>query len=103
MKLVCLPVSHHGRGADVDLVRKANVQDALTPSKGQQATADTLAVPVKALIDTTHIADAIHKGVDTFMEAAPSLMKALDEVGRLHPFINGASLSLRCNPTMLIV
>lgn len=50
---------------------------------------DILAVPAKALLDTPQIADAIQKGVNTFMEAVPSLMKALDEVAKIHPFISG--------------
>lgn len=40
-------------------------------------------------MDTTQITEAIHKGVNTFMEAVPPLMKALDEVAKIHPFING--------------
>jgi len=51
----------------------------------------TLAVPMKALLDTPHMADAIEKGVNTFMETVPSLMKALDEVAKIHPFISGES------------
>lgn len=53
---------------------------------------DTLATPTKALMHTSeleHITGTIHKGVDTFMEAIPPLMKALDEVAKIHPFING--------------
>jgi len=52
---------------------------------------DTLAVPVKGLMDTPEIAATIEKGVNTFMEAVPALMKALDEVAKVHPFISGAS------------
>ena len=63
---------------------------------------DTLIVPVKALIDTPHIAATITKGVDTFMEAVPSLMKALDEVAKIHPFISGAS-SLLSNWGCLVI
>ena len=44
---------------------------------------------MKALLDTSQIADAIEKGANTFMEAVPSLMKALDEVAKIHPFISG--------------
>ena len=55
----------------------------------QEAVVDTLAAPVQALLDTPQIADAIQKGVNTFMEAVPSLMKALDEVAKVHPFISG--------------
>jgi len=50
---------------------------------------DIIAVPVKALLDAPHMADAIEKGVNTFMEAVPTLMKALDEVAKIHPFISG--------------
>lgn len=59
-------------------------------SQGQQAVVDTLAVPAKALMDTPQIAESIQKGVNTFMEAVPILMKALDEVAKVHPFISGA-------------
>jgi hypothetical protein len=46
---------------------------------------------VIASIDKLQIAEAIHKGVNTFMEAAPVLMDALDAVSKIHPFIGGAS------------
>lgn len=59
-------------------------------SQGQQTVVDTLAVPAKALMDTPQIAESIQKGVNTFMEAVPILMKALDEVAKVHPFISGA-------------
>jgi hypothetical protein len=42
-----------------------------------------------ALVNTPQIADAIEKGVNTFMEAVPALMKVLDEVAKVHPFISG--------------
>ena len=51
---------------------------------------DTLAVPAKALMDKTQIVETIQKGVDTFMETVPILMKTLDEVAKIHPFISGA-------------
>lgn len=51
---------------------------------------DTLAVPAKALIDVPQIAETIQEGINTFMEAVPVLMKALDEVAKIHPFISGA-------------
>ena len=50
-----------------------------------------MAVPAKALMDTPQITEAIQKGVNTFMEAVPVLMKALDEVAKIHPFISGTS------------
>ena len=77
-----------------DFYRKGDVQNSLTLSPGQQTVVDTLVVPMKALMDTPQIAETIEKGVNTFMEAVPVLMKALDEVAKVHPFISGASPSL---------
>ena len=73
---------------DADL-HKEQVQNAVTLSDGQQAIVNTLVVPANALANTPQIADAIEKGVNTFMEAVPALMKALDEVAKIHPFISG--------------
>ena len=75
---VCLPF-------DADPRRKEDVQAALTPSPEQQTPLDTLVAPAKALMDTSQISEAIHKGVNTFMEAVPPLMKALDEFVKIHP------------------
>ena len=70
-------------------VGKAKVQNTVTLSDGQQAVANTLAVPAKALMNAPRIADEIEKGVNTFMETVPLLVKALDEVAKVHPFIAG--------------
>ena len=64
------------------------MQDSLALSAGLGAVV-ALTVPAKALVDTTQVADVIQKGVNTFMEAVPSLVRALDEVAKLHPFIGG--------------
>ena len=61
----------------------------MTLSDGQQAVVNNLAVPIEVLANTPQIADAIEKSVNTFMEAVPTLMKALDEVAKVHPFISG--------------
>jgi len=73
---------------------KEKVQNAVTLSDGQQAVANVLAAPAKALVDTPQIADAIEKGVNAFMEAVPVLMTALDEVAKIHPFISGMCESI---------
>ena len=72
---------------------KAGIDDTLTPSQGQLTVVGTLATPAKALLETPQIARTIHRGVNAFMEVAPSLMRALDEVAKVHPFIGGASPS----------
>jgi len=64
----------------------------VTLSPGQQTVVDTFVVPVKALMDTPQIADNIQRGVNTFMEAVPTLVKALDAVAKVHPFINGEKM-----------
>ena len=69
------------------------MQDSLTLSPGLDVV-DALTVTAKALADTTQVADVIQKGVNTFMEAVPSLVRALDEVAKIHPFIGGKHLSL---------
>jgi hypothetical protein len=61
----------------------------VTLSNGQQALVNTPVAPVQALVNTPQIATAVEKGVDTFMEAVPTLMKALDEVAKVHLFISG--------------
>ena len=63
----------------------------LTLSPGEQAVVGTLAVPVNAIMDAPQIAETIQTGVNTFMEAIPALMKALDEVAKIHPFVSGGS------------
>ena len=61
----------------------------MTLSDGQQEVVNTLSVPAQALANVPQIADAIEKGVNTFMEAVPTLMKVLDDVAKIHPFISG--------------
>jgi len=61
------------------------------PLPGEQTVVDTLAVPVKPMMDTSQIVETIEKEVNTFMEVVPALIKALDEVAKLHPYISGTS------------
>jgi hypothetical protein len=63
----------------------------LTLSSGQQTAINTLVAPAKALMDSSQISESIHKGLKTFMEAVPPIMKGLDELAKIHPFIGGAS------------
>lgn len=68
---------------DTDPERKANVQSTLIPLPGQQT------VAMKPSMDTPQIAEAIQKGVDTFLESVPPLLEALGEVEKIHPFVSG--------------
>jgi hypothetical protein len=65
------------------------VQNAVTLSDGQQSVINTLVAPAKAFADMPQIAGVIENGVNTFMDAVPVLMKVLDEVAKVHPFISG--------------
>jgi len=71
------------------MVYEGHVQNAMTPSDGQQAVVDTLAVPAKALMDTPQIANIITEGVNSFMDVVPGIVKALDGLAKIHPFIEG--------------
>ena len=75
--------------SDADSARKEKAQDTLAPLQGQLVNRFT--VTMEAVMDTPQIAETIQNGVNTFMEAVPSLMKALDEVAKIHPFISGTS------------
>ena len=71
------------------MLDEGNVQNAMTLSDGQQAMVDTLAVPAKALMDTSQIANGIAEGVNAFMYVIPGIVKALDGIAKIHPFIEG--------------
>ncbi|CAK5278372.1 unnamed protein product [Mycena citricolor] len=59
----------------------------------------TQAVPyvsgVKTALDAVGGLEVIEKGLNTFMEGMPVLMKALDEVAKLHPFIGVAVMAFK--------
>ena len=61
----------------------------MTLSPGQGVLVGALAEPAKVLLEVSQVADVVEKGVNTFMEAVPVLVKMLDEVARIHPFISG--------------
>ena len=71
------------------MLDEGNVQNAMTLSDGQQAVVDTLAVPGKALMDIPQIANGITEGVNAFMDVVPGIVKALDGLATIHPFIAG--------------
>ena len=48
-----------------------------------------IAAPIIPVIQASGAVDAIQKGMSGFMEGFPSLMKALDEVAKIHPFVAG--------------
>ena len=57
--------------------------------KGQVGEMQKIAAPIIPVIQASGAVDAIQKGMSGFMEGFPSLMKALDEVAKIHPFVAG--------------
>lgn len=78
---------------NADFYRKEHTQSSSALSLGKQMVIDTSASPAKTLMDAPQISE-IKKGVDTFMEAVPVLMDALDMVTDVHPFIRGTGSPL---------
>jgi len=74
-------------------VHEEKAQNAVTLTVGEQAVVDTLATPVMALVDTPQIAGAVEEGANHFINTFLVLMKALDEVAKVHPFISGTGES----------
>ena len=70
-----------------------------TLSDRQRAAANTSARNAPAPANGPHVAAAIEKGVSTFMETTPALIKTLDEVAKVHQFISGmdgSALKILC-------
>jgi hypothetical protein len=64
--------------------------DATTQSK---TTALTFIAAAAGSVEQTDVSQTVKEGIDTFFDAMPVFMDALDAVAALHPFIGG-SLSL---------
>lgn len=45
--------------------------------------------PALTTLDTAQTRQTIERGVQHFMEDIPWLMKALDDVAKIHPFVSG--------------
>ncbi|KAJ7628556.1 hypothetical protein FB45DRAFT_40380 [Roridomyces roridus] len=56
---------------------------------------DTIVATIKTGLQTVGALDAIESGINSFMEGMPGLMKGLDEVAKLHPFIGVAVMAFK--------
>lgn len=56
----------------------------------------TMAGGFKILLDQTGGTDAIEDGINGFVEHSEVLMKALDNVAKLHPFVGGKLRICHC-------
>ena len=56
---------------------------------GTVSNAQQVAQPLLAAVQASGAVDAIKSGLNSFMEDIPWLMKNLDEVAKIHPFVTG--------------
>ena len=56
---------------------------------GTVSNAQQVAQPLLAAVQASGAVDAIKSGLNSFMEDIPWLMKSLDEVAKIHPFVTG--------------
>ena len=61
----------------------------------------TVVQPVKVILDNTGAMKAIEKGINSFMEDIPWLMKGLDEIARIHPVVTG--MSFQCCARVFVI
>ena len=62
-------------------------------------TAEAAASPTKDIVED--VVETIRNGLDTFLEECPVLMKALDELAKIHPAIGGRrTTSTRYKPSL---
>lgn len=71
----------HGLDENIDTINDAvsQVQNMYNAAEG----------PVKELLDATNVTDIIEEKLQSFADSLPVFMSALDEIGKLHPFISG--------------
>lgn len=65
------------------------VDDKITVVTTATSYLTAVAAPVKAALDASGATPAIQRGIHELADAAPVLMKILDEVADIHPFIKG--------------
>ncbi|GBE85444.1 hypothetical protein SCP_0706310 [Sparassis crispa] len=95
---------------EINKQRSAKVEQALntlddkvTTIQGQETLATTLYAPIKAAVAleaVSNIKQSIEDGITSFLDGMPVLMKALDEVTKLHPFIGVAVLAFKAVYTL---
>lgn len=59
----------------------------------QESLITTLTAPAKAIMAESGATTAIKNAVGGFAETLPVLMKALDDIGKIHPVIQGSILA----------
>ncbi|KAJ7739936.1 hypothetical protein B0H16DRAFT_1568368 [Mycena metata] len=70
-------------------------ENKFTQAQVKEGRAAAIATGVVAGLTAVGGMEAIEHGLNTFMDGIPVLMKALDEVGKLHPFIGVAVMAFK--------
>ncbi|KAK7683623.1 hypothetical protein QCA50_013461 [Cerrena zonata] len=71
------------------------IDDAVASAQDPKGIVVTVVQPVKMLLENTGAMKAIEKGINSFMEDIPWLMKGLDEIARIHPVVTVAVLAFK--------
>ncbi|KAH9950295.1 hypothetical protein B0H21DRAFT_565923 [Amylocystis lapponica] len=76
------------------------LDDAATFAQAHADTAQTVVSSLAETFDASGITHSIESSVDTFVEGVPLLMRMLDEVAKVHPFIGVAVLAFKAVYTL---
>lgn len=68
----------------------AATEDQAGAASGSVGVVQTYMQPVTQALTASGVVDTLKSGLSTFMEDIPWLMKGLDEVAKIHPFVAGA-------------
>jgi hypothetical protein len=71
-------------------------------AQGGQQNSTALTV-IQTAMDLTGRTEAIEQGVNSFVEGSALLMKVLDDVAKLHPFVGGKLVTLYPSPPVLML
>ncbi|KAJ7223972.1 hypothetical protein C8J57DRAFT_1591283 [Mycena rebaudengoi] len=71
------------------------VENGVIQAQANQGQATMLQTGITMGLEAVGAMEAIEHGLNTFMEAVPQLMAALDEVAKLHPFVGVAVMAFK--------
>ncbi|KAL6299183.1 hypothetical protein BKA93DRAFT_612607 [Sparassis latifolia] len=102
LTVVSAQINKHGSSSKAEQALNA-LDDKVTTIQGQETLATTLYAPIKsavALEAVSGIKKSIEDGINSFLDGMPVLMKALDEVAEIHPFVQVAVLAFKAVYTL---
>lgn len=57
---------------------------------------------IKTAVKSTVTVKSIEQGVNRYLEGSQTFLKALDEIGKIHPFVQGLSLDIGPKPDVFL-